>query len=222
MGTSTLFNDYDRSDAPAAGSPPGGPLRVGILVDSLVQPRWCGRVVAEIASSPIAQLALVVELRPNRRRRPNRLRRLISKWRHLLYHLYRALDDRLFRWGPDALDETDISGLTHACATIEVGPFEGGGPVPLSDSEIKQIIICNIYVVICLGLEPRSEDAPRIARYGVWAFRHGNHPVGNGEIAGVREVLEAQPISNYPKTGCNPRKIQDLRAFSDSYLVANR
>ena len=102
----------DRSDAPAAGPSPGGPLRVGILVDSLVQPRWRGRVVAEIASSPIAQLALVVELRPNRRRRPNRLRRLISEWRHLLYHLYRALDDRLFRGGPDALDETDISGLT--------------------------------------------------------------------------------------------------------------
>jgi len=25
-------------------------------------------------------------------------------------------------------------------------------------------------------------------------------------------------LSNYPKTGCNPHKIQDLRAFSDSYL----
>jgi len=28
-------------------------------------------------------------------------------------------------------------------------------------------------------------------------------------------------LSNYPKTGCNPRKIQDLRAFSDSYLDAS-
>ena len=27
--------------------------------------------------------------------------------------------------------------------------------------------------------------------------------------------------SNYPKTGCNPRKIQDLRAFSDSYEAAS-
>ena len=27
-------------------------------------------------------------------------------------------------------------------------------------------------------------------------------------------------LSNYPKTGCNPRKIQDLRAFSDSYKPA--
>ncbi len=25
-------------------------------------------------------------------------------------------------------------------------------------------------------------------------------------------------LSNYPKTGCNPRKIQDLRAFSDIIL----
>jgi hypothetical protein len=29
------------------------------------------------------------------------------------------------------------------------------------------------------------------------------------------------PVSNCPKTGCNPRKIQDLRAFSDSYLVGS-
>jgi hypothetical protein len=29
-------------------------------------------------------------------------------------------------------------------------------------------------------------------------------------------------ISNYPKTGCNPSKIQDLRAFSDSYLGNRR
>jgi hypothetical protein len=27
--------------------------------------------------------------------------------------------------------------------------------------------------------------------------------------------------SNYPKTGCNPRKIQDLRAFSDSYVASS-
>ena len=26
-------------------------------------------------------------------------------------------------------------------------------------------------------------------------------------------------LGNYPKAGCNPRKIQDLRAFSDSYLA---
>ena len=34
------------------------------------------------------------------------------------------------------------------------------------------------------------------------------------------EAVEFSKVfSNYPKTGCNPRKIQDLRAFSDSYLV---
>ncbi len=32
---------------------------------------------------------------------------------------------------------------------------------------------------------------------------------------GIGDTLRG--LSNYPKTGCNPRKIQDLRAFSDSY-----
>jgi hypothetical protein len=30
----------------------------------------------------------------------------------------------------------------------------------------------------------------------------------------------AKKLSNYPKTGCNPRKIRNLRAFSDSYLAS--
>ena len=47
------------------------------------------------------------------------------------------------------------------------------------------------------------------------------------QIQGTRAWVElgADPparrerLSNYPKTGCNPRKIQDLRALSDSYLA---
>ena len=43
-----------------------------------------------------------------------------------------------------------------------------------------------------------------------------------GEIAAnncpLQMMCREMVPSNYPKTGCNPRKIQDLRAFSDSYL----
>ena len=35
-------------------------------------------------------------------------------------------------------------------------------------------------------------------------------------LVGLRRNLAY--FRNYPKTGCNPRKMQDLRAFSDSYL----
>ena len=38
------------------------------------------------------------------------------------------------------------------------------------------------------------------------------------ELVGYEEYALRVRFSNYPKTGCNPRKIQDLRAFSDSYL----
>ena len=38
----------------------------------------------------------------------------------------------------------------------------------------------------------------------------------HGFAAGATAPKE-NGLSNYPKTGCNPRKIQDLRAFSDSY-----
>ena len=50
-----------------------------------------------------------------------------------------------------------------------------------------------------------------------WGSSQGPEPMGRW-LPGRRGAV----LSNYPKTGCNPRKIQDLRAFSDSYLVANR
>jgi len=44
-------------------------------------------------------------------------------------------------------------------------------------------------------------------------------PDGSSLATASSEPLNpSPPLSNYPKSGCNPRKIQDLRTFSDSYL----
>ena len=44
-------------------------------------------------------------------------------------------------------------------------------------------------------------------------------PCGSDSRRLIRPLRSCGGLSNYPKTGCNPRKIQDLRAFSDSYLL---
>ena len=42
----------------------------------------------------------------------------------------------------------------------------------------------------------------------------GDAGYGTHEVA---RFAQRYRLGNYPKTGCNPRKIQDLRTFSDSY-----
>ena len=55
---------------------------------------------------------------------------------------------------------------------------------------------------------------PEIARVKEEAAVDARLPLS---IQAVERDELCRGLSNYPKTGCNPRKIQDLRAFSDSY-----
>ena len=60
---------------------------------------------------------------------------------------------------------------------------------------------------------------PRLRK--LWAdTKYHNHALNRWVSKNGWYVIEiVSRLSNYPKTGCNPRKIQDLRAFSDSYLL---
>ena len=71
----------------------------------------------------------------------------------------------------------------------------------------RQVGVSNV-----LGLHLRvAGKFVRLAQ----AFQSDVRVCCEGIIANGKSILDL--LSNYPKTGCNPRKIQDLRAFSDSY-----
>src|SRR5690242_16802293 len=93
---------------------PNAPLRVALLIDSYFQPRWKHKVIADILSSPAADIVLVIkndvpaDARPTLR---DRLVGVIQQRNLLLYKLYSRLDRYFFKQQPDAFEEIDIQPL---------------------------------------------------------------------------------------------------------------
>src|SRR6187431_1931423 len=75
-------------------------LRLGIIVDSLVQPRWVRRSLEKALASGVAKLELVVKVEPANNANGS-----------LLYQLYNRFDQKLFK--ADATELVSIEDLLH-------------------------------------------------------------------------------------------------------------
>ena len=84
-------------------------LRLGIIIDSFVQPRWVRKAVENVTASGVATFELVVKVPPAANTRES-----------LLYRLYNRMDRRMFPVPTDALEPVSIEDL--------VGAVPGLGP----------------------------------------------------------------------------------------------
>jgi hypothetical protein len=151
------------------------PLRVALLVDSLAQPAWAARVIAEIQASPFARVVVVAKAPAEERE--TLLRRLWRGRRTLLHDLYLRLDSRIFRGEPDAFALTDV------------GPLLGGCPVVEADLERLRAEDLDVAILLTPALKPAA--CSKIARHGAWSL-HGASP-GLAEAApGLYEVLRGE------------------------------
>ena len=128
---------------PAADAVDGPLLRVGVLIDSSVQPRWVRRVLEEIQSSRIAKVVLVVRRAASSQ--PPRSRYRWVSW------LYFRLDEWLFRPAVNAFELVGIDDLTHDAASIEVQPDERQGSDHFSEADINAILRYQLDVALYFG-----------------------------------------------------------------------
>jgi len=83
------------------------PLRIGIIIDSFVQPRWVRRSLEKILASGVAQIELVISSETQ------------SGKSSLLYKLYNHVDRRMFK--ADALELVSVEDLLkHTKLSTEV------------------------------------------------------------------------------------------------------
>lgn len=169
-------------------------LRIGLLIDSFVQRRWIYKVIEEIQSSGIAEVAVVIK---NEAQSPQQ-GRLKSYWRnrkYLLYTLYGKIDDRRVKVNPDAFEPTDIKPLIPACPVIPVMPEMKAYSDWFPEETLKQIRNFDLDVALCFGFRILKGEALKIARHGVWSFHHGDNLVNRGGPAGFWEVMDGIPVT---------------------------
>jgi hypothetical protein len=164
--------------APASGpganirlfaQPRGGraKLRVGVFADGARQPRWLIEALAKVAASEFAELAYVAIEGEGTAPRAGEP----FPWR-----AYRTVDRWLFGTGGDPCAEADIALLVPAARRI--APAEAT-PVDVA--------------FVASGPEDMAPEG--LARYGTWRYCFGEGEVIDAPLAGVRELLEAAPVT---------------------------
>lgn len=123
-------------------------LRIGIIVESLLQPRWVRKSLEDALATQLCTFALVVKVSPQK-----------SGGGSLLYKFYNRMDQRLFR--TDATELVNIEDL-----------FTG---VPVTD-EVKRIAEFNPDLLINFAAPEFNEELAGRAKNGVWFYAFGNTP----------------------------------------------
>jgi hypothetical protein len=169
------------------------PLRVALLVDSLVQPAWVAQLVHDLQAAPFASLALIVRnagspdgAASNRR---------ASRRQQLLYRLYRRYDDRRFRVRRDAFAPCDLKDLIAGCPVVDVQAIRRGFSNRFADDDVARLQEHRLDVALRFGFGILRGRALTIAKHGVWSYHHGDNRVNRGGPAGFWEVAQGDPVS---------------------------
>ena len=150
-----------------------GRLKIGILMESVIQPQWVYQVVDDIKQSSIAEISVVLL---DSGRGDIRDRTTVFKWWGcLLWRCYESLDRKLLKKGPDPFDDRDLSSMLPECPRL---PFSRAADLQKYDLD----------VVFHSGSRKLSRNELKIAKYGVWSYQHGDPP-------GFWEVIEKQPTT---------------------------
>jgi len=171
------------------------PLRIGLLVDSLTQPRWVAKIINDIQASDFAEICVVVK---NEATSGAPLGRFQSYWKnrkYLLYAFYNRVDSRVSLAEENAFEDVDIAKLLEGVPVLGVLPVMKKFSDWFPDDAVEKIRSYDLDVVISHGFRILRGEALRIAKHGVWSYHHGDNLVNRGGPPGFWEVMEGSPIS---------------------------
>ena len=170
-------------------------LKVGVMLDSMIQAQWVYDTLADIQRSGFARLALVIENADPDRPEQGFARRLLKHRGRIAYALYTRLDDRLFRRQPDAFTEVTVAPLLEGVPVIKVRPVKKRFSDYFEPSAVAEIRAHDLDVVLRFGFRILRGDALNLARHGVWSYHHGDNLVNRGGPPGFWEVMDGEPVT---------------------------
>lgn len=160
-------------------------LRVALLLDAVVVPRYCAEILAQVRGSDFVEIVLVV-IGPGGADRapvPPLLVRAYTRW-----------DQRHRRPQIDPLEPTDIASAIAGLPSVDAGaaaPAAGSYPAAVVD----RLRGASCDVIVSLGSQAVSGDVLRAAPQGVWALQFGARPAAHPSLDYFWDVREARNLS---------------------------
>jgi hypothetical protein len=170
-------------------------LRIGLLLDSPIIPAWAFTALERIVRSGQAEVTLLI-LCPLRPKKHSVLASFWQDHRQWFYRVFNAIDERIFLRGDHALAPMDPFRLFSNVPVMEVELLDKNGEQHFSISDVARIKLHELDILVGFGPGEAYVTLCSAARYGVWAYRWGDHrKIANG-LLGFWEVIE-----RWPETG---------------------
>lgn len=186
-------------------------LRVGLVIESLSQPRWIWNVVRDIQSSFTSEVVAVVLNDVRRPNLPTGIQKLWATRDQLFYLLYSKLDRSLFPTKLDPLEIADISPLIKGSTRIDVVSETVDGADDFCDRDMDDILAQRLDVAIYFGTRGLRGRALGIAKHGLWTYRHGESLAASISPVSFWEVMECRSTTTSAlcvlSGGSEPEKI---------------
>ena len=177
------------------------PLRIGILLDSFDVDAWEYSAIEQIANLDCAEIVLVVlnEAPPKPRSFVETTRR---NWHEAGYVLFDKLDRKVFSRQPDAFARKDLGHLLSQTYILKVRPVRHDGIDNFEPDDIRRIREQRLDILARFGFGHPHSDVRSAARFGVWAYHHGDARLNRGAPPGFWETAE-----NWPVTGVTLQRL---------------
>ena len=171
------------------------PVKVGVLLDSLVVPRWIYSILAALLDSDYASIQLIVldDSPVTGRSLADRLR-LVPQ---LPFIAYSRVDQRLFGGSVkhNAFTQTGVSDLLRDVPTMSVVPKRGRFVDRFVDEDVDAVLERDLDVLLRFGFRIIKGRMLGAARYGVWSYHHGDNRTYRGGPAHYWEMVDRSPVS---------------------------
>ncbi|MGH9631447.1 MAG: glucosamine inositolphosphorylceramide transferase family protein [Bryobacteraceae bacterium] len=181
-------------------------LRIGLLLDSYIQPAWIVQILEHIRASDFARIEFIIlneaAQKPfgsgGRVPLPVRAIRVLRdplKRKRLLYSWYLKWDQKTFKPSNDPFRRVDCTELLSGFDRIAVRPVTKGFTHRFTPEDLKLVQGRNLDVMLRFGFNILRGDILKAARYGVWSYHHGDNDYYRGGPAHFWEIYEKHPIS---------------------------
>jgi len=152
-------------------SPPKARLRIGVIVNSPLVPKWAQHILTEIDGSCFGQLTLIARLRRSPAISATESVRLRDE--PVLFRLWRELDQRFFARRcarPEIFQPVAFSPHYDCPAQLECEGIETGAGLSLSPPDLSTIRDFQLDVLIDLTNGLTQEELVTAAHHGTWSL----------------------------------------------------
>lgn len=190
------LRDADTAHPPAFNRP----LRIGMMLDGPIVPRWVARVIQAIDRTPFLELALVVfDATPKAAATRLSWRAWLARQKaalpYRLWEWYQAADYRRFRDGHDPFAPTDVAPSLAGVEALHLTPLRARFVDRFAETDVARVKAADLDVMLRFGFRIIKGGILASTRFGVWSLHHDDNRSYRGGPALFWEMYEGNELS---------------------------